>query len=69
MTDSRSRRHRAIAELIRSGTIASQEALADKLGELGFAVTQATVSRDLEQLGACASPEASPRCSLPDRAG
>ena len=52
MTDSRSRRHRAIAELIQSGAIASQEALADKLGELGFAVTQATVSRDLEQLGA-----------------
>lgn len=52
MTDSRSRRHRAIADLIRSGTMASQEALAEKLGKLGFAVTQATVSRDLEQLGA-----------------
>ena len=52
MTDARTRRQRAIAELIRSGAIGSQEALAEKLADLGFTVTQATVSRDLEQLGA-----------------
>ena len=52
MTDTRTRRLRILAELIRSGAFVSQEELTDKLKELGFAVTQATVSRDLEQLGA-----------------
>ena len=48
----RERRHRAIAELIRSNAPASQDALAESLAALGFAVTQATISRDLDQLGA-----------------
>jgi len=52
MTDTRARRLRALAELIRSGPLASQEEVTERLGALGFAVTQATVSRDLEQLGA-----------------
>jgi transcriptional regulator of arginine metabolism len=52
MSDSKERRQLAIAELIRSQPLGSQEELADRLGALGFAVTQATVSRDLEQLGA-----------------
>jgi transcriptional regulator of arginine metabolism len=52
MADLKQRRHRAIAELIRNNALSSQEELADRLGSLGFAVTQATVSRDLEQLGA-----------------
>jgi len=52
MTDTRARRLRALAELIRSGTFASQEEVTERLGALGFAVTQATVSRDLDQLGA-----------------
>ena len=52
MTDTRSRRLRIVAELIRSGAFVSQEELTEKLRELGFGVTQATVSRDLEQLGA-----------------
>jgi transcriptional regulator of arginine metabolism len=52
MTDTRTRRLRILAELIRSGAFVSQEGLTEKLKELGFAVTQATVSRDLEQLGA-----------------
>lgn len=46
------RRQRAIADLIRGQQLASQEEVADRLAALGFAVTQATVSRDLEQLGA-----------------
>ena len=45
-------RQRALADLIRGQQLASQEELADRLSRLGFAVTQATVSRDLEQLGA-----------------
>lgn len=52
MTDAKSLRHRAISELIRSGAGASQEELAEKLASQGFSVTQATISRDLEQLGA-----------------
>jgi transcriptional regulator of arginine metabolism len=52
MSDLKERRHRAIAELIRSDALSSQEELADRLGSLGFAVTQATISRDLEQIGA-----------------
>ena len=52
MTDLKERRHRAIAQLIRSQALASQEELAERLSALGFAVTQATISRDLEQIGA-----------------
>ena len=52
MTDTRSRRLRALADLIRLGQFVSQEEVTERLAALGFAVTQATVSRDLEQLGA-----------------
>ena len=50
--DMRTRRRRAVADLIRSGALSSQDELAARLREQGFAVTQATVSRDLDQLGA-----------------
>ena len=43
-------RHEKIVELIESYEIETQEELADKLREAGFAVTQATVSRDIRQL-------------------
>jgi transcriptional regulator of arginine metabolism len=46
------RRQRAIADLIRANALASQEELAERLVALGYAVTQATISRDLEQIGA-----------------
>jgi len=52
MTDTRARRLRALADLIRFGQFVSQEEVTERLAALGFAVTQATVSRDLEQLGA-----------------
>lgn len=52
MSDVKERRQRAIADLIRSGALSSQEELAERLSALGFAVTQATISRDLEQIGA-----------------
>ena len=48
----RAKRQKALADLIRAGAIASQEEVTDRLAALGFAVTQATVSRDLDQLGA-----------------
>jgi transcriptional regulator of arginine metabolism len=52
MSDLKERRQRAIAELVRSGTLSSQEELAERLSGLGFVVTQATISRDLDQIGA-----------------
>ena len=53
MTDTRTRRLRALAELIRVGRASpARRRLTERLKALGFAVTQATVSRDLEQLGA-----------------
>ncbi len=52
MSGSRARRLRALADLVRGETLASQEEATARLAEQGFAVTQATVSRDLEQLGA-----------------
>ncbi|MGZ8283993.1 MAG: arginine repressor [Allosphingosinicella sp.] len=52
MTDARTRRLRTLADLLRSGTLASQEEATERLRALGFAATQATVSRDLEPLGA-----------------
>lgn len=52
MKELKDRRQRAIANLIRTQAVASQEELGDRLSALGYAVTQATVSRDLEQLGA-----------------
>ena len=51
MTDTRARR-KAMADLIRSEAIGSQEEVTARLAGLGFQVTQATVSRDLDQLGA-----------------
>jgi transcriptional regulator of arginine metabolism len=52
MAELKERRQRTIADLIRSHALASQEELAERLGSMGYAVTQATISRDLEQLGA-----------------
>jgi transcriptional regulator of arginine metabolism len=52
MTELKEKRQRAIAELIREQVLGSQEEVAVRLAGLGFDVTQATVSRDLEQLGA-----------------
>ncbi len=52
MTDTRARRLRSLADLIRGGGVASQEEAIARLHALGFSATQATVSRDLDQLGA-----------------
>ncbi|MPQ98982.1 arginine repressor [Modestobacter sp. I12A-02628] len=49
---SRSARHARIAELIATGPVTSQAHLARLLAEAGVEVTQATLSRDLEELGA-----------------
>jgi len=52
MNDLRQRRQRSIADLLRTRPVASQEALLTDLKALGYDVTQGTVSRDLDQLGA-----------------
>lgn len=44
-------RHGKIVELIREQDIETQEDLAEKLRENGYEVTQATVSRDIRELG------------------
>lgn len=44
-------RHDFILKLIGSEQISRQDILAEKLGHGGFVVTQASVSRDLEELG------------------
>jgi len=49
--DSKALRQRAIRDLIAARPIGSQGQLVAALGEQGFAVTQATVSRDITELG------------------
>jgi transcriptional regulator of arginine metabolism len=53
---SKSDRQRAIRELSRAATVGSQQELVDLLIERGFAVTQATVSRDIAELGLVKAP-------------
>jgi transcriptional regulator of arginine metabolism len=51
-------RQRAIRELVITEAIGSQQELADRLTARGFAVTQATVSRDIGELGLVKVPGA-----------
>ena len=44
-------RQQAILELVRREPLASQQAILDRLRELGYEITQPTVSRDLDELG------------------
>ncbi len=48
----KTRRQALIARLLRDESIRSQGVLAERLAEQGCAATQATISRDLEELGA-----------------
>jgi transcriptional regulator of arginine metabolism len=49
-------RHRRIVEVLDRVPVASQAALAELLAADGFVVTQATLSRDLDELGAVKLP-------------
>jgi transcriptional regulator of arginine metabolism len=49
-------RQRIVRELVTTTPIGSQQELADRLIERGFAVTQATVSRDIAELGLLKAP-------------
>jgi len=51
-------RQRAIRELVAAESIGSQQELADRLTAHGFVVTQATVSRDVGELGLLKVPRA-----------
>ena len=50
--DSRAARHARIVTILNSRRVGSQAELAAALDDEGFEVTQATLSRDLEELGA-----------------
>lgn len=70
MTASKARRQRAIEEILRTARPASQEELAERLASLGYKVGQATVSRDLDELGAVKVRSGGiTHYSMPDRIG
>ena len=52
VVNSRRARHQRIADLLSKHKVRSQSALAELLVAEGFSVTQATLSRDLDELGA-----------------
>jgi transcriptional regulator of arginine metabolism len=56
--DFKTQRQRAIRDLVRSRPIGSQREVVDALSAQGFAVTQATVSRDITELGLIKAPGA-----------
>lgn len=67
----KTRRQALIARLLRDESIGSQQALAGRLAEQGCAATQATISRDLEELGAVrarAGEDGGPAYVLPGEA-
>jgi len=51
MTVTKERRQRAIVDLVRSRSLHTQHDLAEALAGVGLAATQATVSRDIQELG------------------
>jgi len=50
-------RQARILEIIRGGSVRTQDALAARLNEQGVEVSQVTLSRDLRELGVVKSPE------------
>ena len=56
--DFKTQRQRAIRDLVASRPIGSQREVVDALSAQGFAVTQATVSRDITELGLVKAPGA-----------
>lgn len=63
-------RRAVLAAIIRGEHVASQESLSERLREAGHDVTQATVSRDLEALGATRGKrDGRPAYLLPDTHG
>lgn len=50
-------RHSSILDLVRAERIPSQEVLREKLADRGFEVAQATLSRDIRELGLVKVPD------------
>lgn len=50
-------RHAAILDLVRTQRISSQEVLRERLADRGFEVAQATLSRDIRELGLIKVPD------------
>jgi transcriptional regulator of arginine metabolism len=71
MQPDKARRHQAILDLIRREAISSQTDLRDELAEQGFDVTQATLSRDLRELGVIKQmgPRGMYKYAMPDHSG
>src|SRR4051812_9517636 len=70
MTDARTKRQKLIAELIRAEPLSNQEEVSSRLAAHGLQVNQATVSRDLDQLGAVKVKRAGAvSYALPDQLG
>lgn len=70
MSQSRAERQRTIADMLRHDGPHSAEDLATRLSEAGFDVNQATVARDLDQVGAVKiQREGKMGYALPERLG
>ena len=67
----KTQRHAAILKVIRRDTVGSQEQLRELLSAEGFDVTQATLSRDIRELGLAkvAAPDGASYYSPPDEVG
>jgi len=70
MSQDRTERQRAIVDMLREGSARTQDELAGQLTEAGFDISQATVARDLEQIGAVkVKREGKVGYSLPEKLG
>ena len=55
----RSDRQEAVRSIVREGSVRTQKDLADRLNALGFQCTQATISRDVAEMGLRKAPDGS----------
>lgn len=51
MTATKGQRHKAILALVNRGSVHTQQEIAEALARQGMATTQATISRDIQELG------------------
>jgi len=67
----KTQRHAAILKIVRAQTVASQERLRELLKAEGFEVTQATLSRDIRELGLAkvAAPDGGSHYAPPPEGG
>src|SRR5713101_7768908 len=67
----KTQRHAAILKIVRTATVASQEQLRELLKVAGYDVTQATLSRDIRELGLAkvAAPDGGSHYAPPETGG